>query len=243
LFVSGRGVQLVGDSLYFICLELNLLVYDLEVVIQKKGRKVMPILAASVAEDFSVVVQSDMDNGGKILWVLQKNGEISVQNFKEKGEVVKSTIKLPEIDQGTTLVYNTIEATQDFALVSAASTQSMKNFYYLVTPDQARKTQSPSLEVNRGKKRRPVYDLDDFIKTIKTFARGQNTYAVGVHVLYWLDIFAVDKKRCLHLLSQSYQVADDWIGGVLIDDTEFPSIRKLVIVAQQMYRAIDIVIN
>jgi ABC-type microcin C transport system permease subunit YejE len=155
LYVSGRGAQLIGSTLYYISFELNLLVYDLDIVIQKKGKKVMPVMAASVAEDFSVVVENDMESADKTLWVLLKNGQISVQKYKKKGEVDKYEFKLTEIDHGETLVYNTIEATQDFAIVSAASNHSMKNFYYLVKPDQARHAQPPSLEAIRGKKRIP----------------------------------------------------------------------------------------
>jgi hypothetical protein len=72
---------------------------------------------------------------------------------------------------------------------------------------------------------------------------GVNTYCLGVHVYYMIDVFAVDRHAGMHMLCQSYQVSDDWIGGVCIDTTEFASIRKLVVVAQQSYRTIDMMVN
>lgn len=86
-------------------------------------------------------------------------------------------------------------------------------------------------------------NLDDFIKDIKIFRKGPNIYGVAVHVYYWIDIFALDKKKCLHLLHQSCSVSQDWIGSILLEQTEWPNIRKIILVAQQLYQTFDLIIN
>lgn len=133
-----------------------MLVYDLDIVLEKKGKGVIPVLAASVVEDFCVTRETDTDDSGLVIWVLLKTGLVSVNEYREKGEVSKSTIKLPEVDLGTTLIYNTIESMQDLAFVAASSNQTMKGYIFLVKKDQPRKAVSPSIEIARGKKSSPA---------------------------------------------------------------------------------------